>query len=144
MDVCMNIYIHIHLYIYIHTHIYIRIHVWVGCQGGANSLTLSRDARHMSVHQSILLFYFSSPKKNLRSLLEHGHRQIEVILDPMMERSSSTFLESLDSFCDGSIYVNVLRRLELLLGLQSYICAHVLCARVHSLLYQLKLSEAIS
>jgi hypothetical protein len=67
MDVCMNIYIHIHLYIYIHTYIYIRIHVWVGCQGGANSLTLSRDSRHMPV-QSILLFYFSSPKKNLRSL----------------------------------------------------------------------------
>jgi hypothetical protein len=52
-------------------------------------------------------------------LLEHCHRQIEVILYPMMERSSSTFLEY--SFCGGCIYMNVLRRQKLLLGRQSYI-----------------------
>ena len=39
--------------------------------------------------------------------------------------------------------MTILRRYKVLLGRKRDVCAHVLCARIHSLLYQLKIREVI-
>jgi len=44
---------------------------------------------------------------------------------------------------DGCVDMTMLRRYKMLLGWQSNICTRVLCASIHGLLYQLKMSKAI-
>jgi hypothetical protein len=44
---------------------------------------------------------------------------------------------------DGCVDMTMLRRYKMLLGRKRDVCARVLCASIHGLLYQLKMSKAI-